>query len=216
SEDGIKPYWNFLYGFPGETAGDYSESTKLIEAIWHLEPPTGYGPIRMDRFSPYHSDPARFGMTNVRPMAPFSYLYPFGRKELMKIAYYFDFDYADGRTDDAYARAAIEVVRAWKEDSARGMLEVSQESDGTVCIIDSRRELAATPRRAKLRGWKAEIYLACDRSQDLRNLLQLPQVQREDVHEKEVQMFLKRCAHHKLMARNEHNWLSLAVHRPAR
>src|SRR5262249_37930580 len=129
NEYGVKPYWNFLYGFPSETSADYAESVGLIQAIWHLEPPTGYGPIRLDRFSPYHTGPAGFGMVNVRPMAPFSYLYPFERQRLMQIAYYFDFDYADSRADDAYARQAIETVRAWMADRARGMLEMWQEPD---------------------------------------------------------------------------------------
>lgn len=216
SEYGVKPYWNFLYGFPGETAADYAESIALIRAIWHLEPPTGYGPIRLDRFSPYHADPAGFGMVNVRPMAPFSYLYPFERRKLMEIAYYFDFDYADGRTDDAYAREAIEIVRVWKADNARGMLEMRQEPDGTLYILDTRRELALAPRRAVLRGWKAAVYLACDQTQTLDNLVQLSDVQRDGVSKEEVLAFLDRCVHHQLIVHDERRWLGVAVYKPAR
>jgi ribosomal peptide maturation radical SAM protein 1 len=215
-EYGVKPFWNFLYGFPGETAADYTESIALIQAIWHLEPPTGYGPIRLDRFSPYHADPKGFEMVNVRPMAPFTYLYPFERQKLMEIAYYFDFDYADGRTDDAYAREAIEIVRAWMADDACGMLEMRQEPDGTLYILDTRRELAAAPRRAVLRGWKAAAYLACDRAQTLHNLIQLPEIQREGIGEDELRTFLSRCVSHQLMVHNERSWLGVAVHRPAR
>ena len=69
-EYGVKPLWNLLYGFPGETASDYAETVELIEAIWHLDPPTGYGPIRLDRFSPYHAEPEAFGMENIRPDGP--------------------------------------------------------------------------------------------------------------------------------------------------
>ncbi|MCW3054718.1 MAG: hpnR [Chthonomonadales bacterium] len=212
----VKPYWNFLYGFPGETAEDYTESAELIQTIWHLDPPTGFGPIRMDRFSPYHTDPAGFGMVNIRPMAPFSYLYPFDRKTLMEIAYYFDFDYAEGRADDAYACDAIEVVRAWMEDSARGMLEMRHEPDGALYLLDTRRELASTPRQATLRGWKAAVYLACDRSQALPHLMQLPEVVGEGVSETEILGFLGRCVDHQLMLHNRQNWLGVAVHVPAR
>jgi ribosomal peptide maturation radical SAM protein 1 len=216
AEYGVKPYWNFLYGFPGETAADYEESITLIEAIWHLEPPTGHGPIRLDRFSPYHTDPAAFGMVNVRPMSPFSYLYPFERKQLMEIAYYFDFDYADGRADDAYAREAVALVCAWMEDPARGKLEMRREPDGALHLLDTRRDLAAAPRRAVLRGWKAAAYLACDRAQTPQSLLQLPEVRREDIGEEELRGFLERCVHHQLMVRSERSWLSVAVHVPAR
>jgi ribosomal peptide maturation radical SAM protein 1 len=216
SEYGVKPYWNFLYGFPGETSDDYVDTISLIKAIWHLQPPIGYGPIRLDRFSPYHADPKGFGMVNVRPMAPFSYLYPFENKKLMEIAYYFDFDYADGRTDAEYAYEAVELTRTWMADSGRGMLEMSREPDGTLCILDTRRELAAEPRRAVLRGWKASAYLACDRAQTMRNLIELPDVQREGVSEEELRTFLGRCVHYQLMAYNERSWLGLAVHTPPR
>ena len=51
-EYGVTPLWNLLYGFPGETADDYRETAEIMQAIWHLNPPTGYGPVRLDRFSP--------------------------------------------------------------------------------------------------------------------------------------------------------------------
>lgn len=215
-EYGVQPYWNFLYGFPGETAADYEASVDLIEAVWHLDPPTGLGPIRLDRFSPYHADPAAFGMVNVRPMAPFTYLYPFNHRSLMDIAYYFDFDYADGRTDAAYAGEAIELVQAWMSDGARGALEMTREPDGVLHLLDTRRELARAPRRARLKGWKAAVYLACDRAQSLPKLTELTEVQRDRVDEQEIRAFLGRCVHHRLMVTNERSWLGVAVHTPAR
>ena len=119
-EYGVKPLWNFLYGFPGETADDYAESIELIHSIWHLDAPTGYGPVRLDRFSPYHQDPEGFGMTNVRPMAPFTILYPFDVETVMEIAYYFEFDYADDRVGDTFAHDAVELVRTWMNEQWRG------------------------------------------------------------------------------------------------
>lgn len=215
-EYGVKPLWNLLYGFPGEAAADYEETTALIEAIWHLDPPTGYGPIRLDRFSPYHAEPAAFGMKNVRPLAPFLHLYPFERAEVMEIAYYFDFDYAAGRTDDVYAHDAVELARTWIADTARGMLSMHEDSDGTLYILDTRREHAAAPRRAALVGWKAAVFLACDRAQSMRQLLLLPDVVLGGVSAEDVTGFLARCAEHRLMVRNERTWLNVAVHVPAR
>jgi ribosomal peptide maturation radical SAM protein 1 len=215
-EYGVKPYWNLLYGFPDETAGDYQESLALMNAIWHLEPPTGCGPIRMDRFSPYHADPASFGMMNIRPMAPFSYLYPFDRRTLMNIAYYFDFDYADGRSDDDYASEVVTLTRAWMADKGRGMLAVHSDRGGSVEVLDTRRELAAAPRRARLNGWKAAAYLACDQSQTVRQVCERPELEQENVSASDVEAFLGRCVEHQLMATNGRSWLALAVHQPAR
>jgi ribosomal peptide maturation radical SAM protein 1 len=215
-EYGVKPYWNLLYGFPGETASDYESSLALMRAIWHLEPPTGYGPIRMDRFSPYHSEPAKFGMVNVRPMAAFSYLYPFDRRTLMDIAYYFDFDYADGRTEDTYAKDVTDLTRAWMADATRGMLEMRQNDDGSVQLLDTRCEFGASPRRALLEGWKAAAYLACDRAQPIEHLSQQAALSGQNVAEPDLRAFLDRCVAHRLMVTNDHSWLAVAVHVPAR
>jgi ribosomal peptide maturation radical SAM protein 1 len=48
----VKPYWNFLYGFPGENEEEYQKVTDTIQALSHLEPPISCSPIRLDRFSP--------------------------------------------------------------------------------------------------------------------------------------------------------------------
>jgi ribosomal peptide maturation radical SAM protein 1 len=216
SEYGVKPYWNFLYGFPGETSVDYEVSIALMHAIWHLEPPTGYGPIRLDRFSPYHADPTGFEMVNVRPMAPFTYLYPFARRTLMEIAYYFDFDYADGRADDTYAGEAIELTRAWIADKARGMLALEQAPDGRLRLLDTRSHIARSPRQAELEGWKAAAYLACDRAQTFTKLVELPEVEEDAVSEDDLRAFLDRCVEHRLMVTNGRSWLNVAVHTPAR
>jgi len=213
-EYGVKPLWNLLYGFPGETADDYLETVHLIQAIWHLDPPTGYGPVRLDRFSPYHDDPAGFGMTNVRPMAPFATLYPFDDDTVRRIAYYFDYDYADGRRDDVHARAAVDLAIGWMNDTERGDLVITPDGDG-VRIVDSRRGLPA-PRRARLTGWKAEIYEKCDRSQRFDTLAALPGVRAARVSHGELGHFLERCLRYQLMVLSGGRWLGIAVHTPAR
>jgi ribosomal peptide maturation radical SAM protein 1 len=215
-EYGVKPLWNFLYGFPGETADDYAESIELIHSIWHLDAPTGYGPVRLDRFSPYHQDPEGFGMTNVRPMAPFTILYPFDVETVMEIAYYFEFDYADGRVGDTFAHEAVELVRTWMNEQWRGMLSMQARRDGSLFLEDTRQTISETPRTALLRDWKAAVYLECDRAQTSRALAELPQVEDAGVSEDELETFLGRCVDNRLMVRSERAWLAVAVHTPAR
>jgi ribosomal peptide maturation radical SAM protein 1 len=215
-EYGIKPYWNLLYGFPGETEADYERTAELIRAIWHLDPPTGYGPIRIDRFSPYHADPSAFGLVNLRPMAPFTFLYPFEPRKLMNIAYYFDFDYADGRADDTYAQPAIDMVRVWMADRDRGMLLMRLDDAGTLELLDTRGERTNAPRRATLRGWKAAAFLACDRAQPLAALTMLPELRAEAVDVDDLHAFLGRCVENELMVTSGQAWLNVAVHAPAR
>jgi ribosomal peptide maturation radical SAM protein 1 len=215
-EYGVKPYWNLLYGFPGESTADYDQTADLIRAIWHLDPPTGYGPIRIDRFSPFHANPAAFGIVNLRPIAPFTYLYPFNPRKLMDIAYYFDFDYADGRSDDEHAQTAIDMARLWMADGDRGLLQMKLEPAGSLDLLDTRGERASAPRRAVLRGWKAAAFLACDRAQPFAALAGLLEVRVEEITSEELHAFLGRCVENDLMVTNQRAWLNVAVHVPAR
>jgi len=215
-EYGVKPIWNLLYGFPGETQADYEETRDLIEAIWHLDPPEAYGRLRLDRFSPYHGDPEGFGMENVRPKAPLLHLYPFPHDDVMEMAYYFDFDYADGRRANAHAGRALEISRAWIADDDRGMLSLAVAEDGVVHLEESRPTVTTAPERIVLDGWRAAVFLACDRAKSARELMQLSAVQEEAVSEGELREFLADCVRRRLMVRNDRSWLNVAVHIPER
>jgi ribosomal peptide maturation radical SAM protein 1 len=212
----VKPVWNLLYGFPGETEADYEETRAVIEAIWHLDPPQACGHVRMDRFSPYHEDPEAFGMENIRPKAPLSHIYPFPREDVMEIAYYFDFDYADGRRANALAGRALELAGAWMDDTDRGMLALTVDDDRTVHLVDSRRRREAEPERIDFGGWQADVFLACDTAQSPRELLRLPIVREERVSEGGLKAFLADCVDRRLMVDNGRSWLNVAVHVPPR
>jgi ribosomal peptide maturation radical SAM protein 1 len=210
-EQSVRPEWNLLYGFPGEEPDDYAAMPRLFEEIWFLDPPSGYGPVRLDRFSPYHQDPAGNGMVRVRPLAPYPFLYPFPREALMRIAYYFDYDYADGHDPLAYAGAAVDKVRAWMADHRRGSLRVTEE-DGAVVVVDDR---PPPPRRTlRLRGWRAQAYQACDRVRSMTGLTRTQEL--AGVQPDALQAFLDRCVAARLMLRSSDSYLGLAVHTPAR
>lgn len=208
----VTPMWNLLYGFPGETHDDYRGTTDLIDAIWHLEPPVACGRLRLDRFSPYHADPGAFGLGNIRPKAPLLHLYPFGRDEVAEIAYYFDFDYPEARVANTYALPALERARMWMADGERGSLTLATGEDGAVHLVDSRR--AQPAEHIDFEGWRADLFLACDRAQSLRELMRLPAVAL--VEESDVREFLADCVRRRLMVRSERSWLNVAVHVPAR
>jgi ribosomal peptide maturation radical SAM protein 1 len=214
-EYGVRPLWNLLYGFPGETAGDYQRISEVLHAIWHLDPPTGWGPVRLDRFSPYFEDPARHDLVNVRPMAAFTCLYPFAVEEVARIAYYFEYDHADGHAPDAHVGDALELVRTWMADGNPGSLTVSPTPYGAV-IEDTRRGVENPPRRAVLTGWKAAVYQACDRAHTVADLVALPAVRNDGVGAEDVLRFLGNCRRYQLTLEDDGRWLSLAVHSPAR
>jgi len=208
-ELGVVPEWNLLYGFPGEYAADYDAMLPVLEAIQFLDPPCACGPVRLDRFSPFHEDPASFGMVDVRPLAPYRYLYPFADDSLARIAYYFDFGYADGREPERYARPVIEYVQEWIAAGPRGALWVSPGGEEGLTIVLDRPD--GSHETVGLSGWQADVYLACDRIRSRRRLAALAQVTAED-----LDAFLSWCVHHQLMLADGDRCLALAVHRPAR
>jgi ribosomal peptide maturation radical SAM protein 1 len=212
-ELGVNAEWNLIYGFPGETAQDYLEMIPLLEAIKFMGPPTACGPIRLDRFSPFHNDPASFGMVNVRPLRPYAHLYPLASPEsLLRVAYYFEFDYADCRTAAEYAQPVVDFCRAWAADPPLGRLWLlGAKSSDDVLLVDERDE---TPTRIEFTGWQAAVYRACDRAQPLAEVLRLPELRGVSV--RDVATFVNECVARRLTLVRDRTCLSLAVHTPAR
>lgn len=152
--------WNILYGFPGETQEDYDEMLRLLPAIRFLKAPGACGPIRLDRFSPYFEAPEQFGFTNVRPMKPYKYLYPFNDDELYRIAYYFDFDYAPDVDPAGCANDVIRYTREWQHTPEKGALTSITSTDGALTLIDTRSD-ALLP-ELTLMGLEQAAYEYCD------------------------------------------------------
>jgi ribosomal peptide maturation radical SAM protein 1 len=211
-EHGIRADWNVLYGFPGETADDYAAMLELCEDVWFLEPPGAFGPVRLDRFSPYHADPAASGLVNIRPIAPYRYLYPFPEDAQMRIAYYFDYDHADGRRADEYAGPLLELVRRWMADEQRGGLWRTDAGDGALLLIDERPPGPRSARR--LEHWQAAAYDACDRVRSLAGLARDAAL--DGVDAGALRRFLDGCVDQGLMLRDGDRFLALAVTTPAR
>jgi hypothetical protein len=111
---GVSISWNFLMGFPGEDPQEYARMAAMIPALVHLQPPQGSGSIRLDRFSPYFNHPERFGMVNVCAASGYSKAYPFPPAVLMRLAYYFEYELADGRDPAGYVAAALEKIDDWR------------------------------------------------------------------------------------------------------
>jgi len=210
-EHGVRPEWNLLYGFPGETAQDHADTLALMDAIWFLDAPSGYGPVRLDRFAPYHEDPAAYGMTNVRPMAPYPYLYPFGRDSLDQIAYYFDYDHCDADQPLPDPGPLVERVRRWMADEQRGALRLLRDGEDSL-VVDDRAP--AGPRGLRLHGWQVAAYDACDRVRTRDGLARMPAL--AHVGADQLSSFLDACVAQRIMVRNRDQHLSLAVASPAR
>lgn len=129
---GVPADWNILYGFPGETKADYDKMLALLKEIRFLDAPTACGPVRLDRFSPYFLTPEQFGIHDLRPNAPYKYLYPFVGDTLRRIAYYFDYDYDPSLDHSDFAGDVTTFSHEWQLCPVKESLRVVRNPEGVL------------------------------------------------------------------------------------
>ncbi|WP_051663502.1 RiPP maturation radical SAM C-methyltransferase [Alicyclobacillus macrosporangiidus] len=100
-ELGISVGWNILWGFPGETAEDYSEFAQAMPLLFHLDPPAVATHIRLDRFSPYFNEADKIGFVQLHPYRASQLIYHgLDEQAIYNLSYYFriepDFVKTDG------------------------------------------------------------------------------------------------------------------------
>jgi ribosomal peptide maturation radical SAM protein 1 len=159
SELQIQIFWNFLMGFPGEDPQEYESIVKMIPAILHLTPPIVIGFVRLDRFSPYFTAPDHLGMVRVRPAPPYSDIYPFPESSLRRLAYFFEYEYADGRNPGQYTERAASMMRFWQQNHCA--YSFGSIVDGDSLILRDRRP-ESTERSVRLTGSQQAAYAFLD------------------------------------------------------
>lgn len=105
----ITVLWNYLYGFPGETAEDYRAVIRQMPALHHLTPPSGCARIAIERFSPYFDRPD-LGFSDLRPAQQYDLIYQLPRVEQYDLAYIFEAP-EHGIDEDLADRLRDEVTR---------------------------------------------------------------------------------------------------------
>jgi ribosomal peptide maturation radical SAM protein 1 len=156
---GIDVAWSVLWGFPGETAEDYAEQATAVPHLVHLQPPEGSGKIRLERFSPLHAEPERFGILRREPDRSYRYVYP-ERVDLDRVAYFFDYVINGALPESSYdplRQALAGWTDAWGSEPQPTL--TYRAAPGFLQIYDTRH-----PGRGgtyTFEGTLAEIYLAC-------------------------------------------------------
>jgi ribosomal peptide maturation radical SAM protein 1 len=133
--------WNILCSFPGDRSSEYQDMARVIPRLSHLQPPEYLGRISFDRFCPYHTEPKRYGITNLRPQP--GHYDPFPAEVRQRIAYHFTGDFVSELNDDAPTRRQLrQAVEAWKSLWASGQtpprMHLTQLTDDVFLLLDTR------------------------------------------------------------------------------
>jgi ribosomal peptide maturation radical SAM protein 1 len=208
-ELGLRPYWNIIWGFPGEEPSDYSDLAALVKLIEHLTPPLGASQIRLDRFSPNFDQAADFGFRDVRPYPAYKHIYPLPESVVSNLAYYFTFGYVQPQPVDRYTQALAIQVDEWRQvHSSSDLFYI--DKGGVLLVCDVRR----VSQRALhvLTGLPRILYLAWDAVHGVQYMCDLVGTQTGRQHSRgEIQEVADRLVEQQLMVREGERYLSLAV-----
>jgi ribosomal peptide maturation radical SAM protein 1 len=208
SELGIMTAWKMLWGFPGEDPDEYTRMADMIPALVHLQPPIIIGPMRLVRFSPYFNDAVNSGFVNIRPAAEYRAAYDLGEENLQRLAYVFNFDFADGRDPATYTAPMIEKLEYWQDNYCPGAL--TSMANGQALIIYDRRP-GAKSARVELTSADKAIYEYCDQAHAFQSILRHLLSLGYNVNENELHERLDQWVDDWLMLSDKNWYLSLAV-----
>lgn len=218
--------WNLLCGFPGEQDEWFAEVAGWVPLIEHLQPPKDVRLIRFDRFSPYQTRPAEFGL-ELRPAWPYSYIYPLAKQDLRGIAYVFESTARPNQRTSAFTldgreelpslggpgRDALQLrVQAWNRSfmgPLPALLCMTEQEDRTF-IYDTR---AVAPTRALvLDGLSHRVHRQLDVALRLRALtLAVNTDSGEPVDAASIEEAVNDLTARKLVLRFGTHYLALAV-----
>ena len=160
-------HWNLLWGFPGDEAADFEETLDLIPLLRHLPPAANVFPLHLARFSVYHNDPEKYGITNIRPRNAYARFLP-PQADATKLDRHFVADFECGSFANLDLIMKIfETVKSWQGRwETVGMelfrehprLEIRRESDGRYRLLDT-RALPGTQRVSTITRSQAEHAL---------------------------------------------------------
>lgn len=159
-EFGVTASWSILHGFPGERRGDYEDMARLLPKLTHLDAPLGCSRLRLDRFSPNFMEPETHGFRNVEPARAYSLIYSCDSSSLMRLAYFFEFQYLENCESSLSIDGVADAVANWREAQKSSVLW-SWDAGSSLWVIDT-RPIASQPvvYLGALARW---LTLQCDR-----------------------------------------------------
>lgn len=161
---GMRISWNLLWGFPGDELKSYEETLALIPLLQHLEPPSGMFHLSIDRFSPYFSRPAEFGIRKMMPVAGYRDVFP-RFADIQRLAYHFTglYDCDSHKHLDVIWELWREVERwqsAWGPKGLKPRLDLRLSRDGRSFILVDTRSVARKKGPRRLQQKEAAAFIS--------------------------------------------------------
>lgn len=205
---GIDPSWNFLIGFPGESAKDYEGVAELIRAVPHFRPPDFLARVRFDRFSPYFTEAEKLGVRSLTPFQSYRYLYSrFDEETVNDLSYFFNGTFDGQEKIVEYEPELKEVVSAWNEKHQSAALFDMEFDDFTVvCDFRSEEDGQFHLLKAPMNRVYKELHKMCSLKKALTAVEGVA-----EISDGEPQELIDYLEAHRLIWRENQNLLSLAV-----
>ncbi|OWP86169.1 hypothetical protein BWK60_10245 [Flavobacterium covae] len=106
---GITIGWNLLREVPNDCINDWKQTLKIIPYLRHLDPPSGFRPVELARFSPYYETYSKYNITNLKPFDVYSEIFP-SNADIDNLAWLFYGDY------DCSSRSDLEIIKAIEDE----------------------------------------------------------------------------------------------------
>jgi hypothetical protein len=179
-----------------------------MKHLSHLDPPSGSGPVRFDRFSPYHNTPEAFGLGDMQPLSVFEYIYPREDHRLDDIACYFEAKTRKEVASPETVSKLLGVIEEWKT-STGGTLSVHDDGN-SLHISDTRQNRLS---QYKFQGADRAIYILCDQINTPAKLAaELADLGHGSFTEQDIAAFLAQLVDASLVLKSQDQYLALALY----
>jgi ribosomal peptide maturation radical SAM protein 1 len=211
AEQEIIASWNLIIRNPGETEADYRELVDLIPFLHHLPPlhEGGLIPMQINRYAPYHNEPARYGITNIRPKPYYEKIYPRDSVDLNRLGFYFDCDFKLPQSEEmAGLHASLgEAMATWRDCYIPNAL-LQFNGPNFVRVVDRRSWQPGAPvtpgkeREYVFKGVAARVFSYCA---DMRTIGAVHRQFCDELSDKELDALVDRFVSLRLMYRSSSN-----------
>ena len=169
-EEGVKVYWNLLYGFPGEPVDQYEAMADLALSLVHLQPPI-LARLQLQRFSPYFDKPHEHALEIEGPVFHYAFAYPCSSGDLFDLAYDFNYRYVNHPDPESYVAPLRAALDTWRTEYIEHQPSlICKRGPDFVKLID--RRWSSAPQEFVLEHSEAEVYLACEDGASIEQVLQ--------------------------------------------